>query len=138
MKCFLGRGKAENIFFKLIRINMLAFEMRLNDRKNRCFMLIVNNIIYLLVFLKPFFIICRHAAGYNRQGILVQFSGLIDHLPRFLVALVGNGTSVDHINICIFPEVNNMIIVFRKFRGNGIGFIQIQPATQCFKCDFLH
>ena len=78
-----------------------------------------------------------HAARDGNQGFGVLPSYLMDGLPTFLVARIGNGAGVDDENICCIVTFSNLIARRLEPRSQSIGLIEVDAATEGFEGDFL-
>ena len=64
---------------------------------------------------------------------------LTDQIPGFLVTLVSNCASIYDINIRFGMKFPHFITGLNELGSDGIRFVLVKPAANCFKCDpFLH
>ena len=76
----------------------------------------------------------RITPGQNRYSSWILPLRPAQPFTAFLVAEVGHGTAVDHINVCAFVVGNDRVTAFFKKLRQGAGFVLVYLATQGVKC----
>ncbi len=133
MQALIDRFEPKYVSRKGIGMNHFPFKMGINEGYNLTFPFIINHISYLFVGFQLLFVVIGHTPGYNHQSVLVLPGSVTDGIPRFLVTLVCNSTGIDHCDISRFGIIDHLVTGLVKLGDQGIGFILVQAATQCFK-----
>ena len=76
---------------------------------------------------------CRH-----HYSIRIHLPGPVEHLPGLPVRNIGHCTGIDNINICTFPERNNLISVFFQKFLHSLRLICIYLAPKIMQRCFSH
>ena len=78
-----------------------------------------------------------HATRDDDECFGVFASNLVDGLPTFLVARVGDGAGIHDKDIGVGIAVGNLISGRLETRRQGISLVQVDAAAQGFEGDFF-
>jgi len=106
----------------MLRADGFSFKVGINQLKNGSFLRILDKVSHSVELLQFFFLPVDHATGDDNHGFILLFRCLVDRLAGFGVALVGNGTGIDNINISIVSKTNDFVVVAVKLCRERIGF----------------
>ena len=133
-----GRLVTEQVTVVAIGVAVPVFEMIVDDVKQGGFALIVNDIVRNARLQQFLFPMVDHAARDDHQRLWMFPPNLVDGLTAFLVAGIGDGAGVHDENIRRAIAIGNLVSRRLEPRSQGIGFIQIDAATEGFEGDFFH
>ena len=130
-----GGSVAEEVAVVAFRVAMPVAEMFVDDVEQGRFALVVDDIVRQARLQKFLLSMVHHAARDGNQRFWMLPPDLVDGLSAFLVARVGDGAGVHDEDVRRAVAVGNLISRRLEPRSQGIGFIQVDAATEGFEGD---
>ena len=131
-----GGAVAEQVAVVAFGVAVAVAEMFVDDVEQGRFVLVVDDIIHHARLQKFLFPVVHHAARDGNQRFGMTAPDLPNGLPAFLVARVGDGAGVHDEDVRRAVAIGNLISRRLEPRSQGIGFIQVDTATEGFEGDF--
>ena len=125
----VSRSVAEQVLVEAFRVDGFAFDMAVDNAEKCVFAFIINGIVDDTRVEHLLFAVIHHAAHRRYDGARVLASYLVDCLPTFLVALVGDGAGVYDVNISVFVAFHHVVTCLFELRRKSVGFIEVYAAT---------
>ncbi len=132
----VGWTVAEQVLVEAFRVDGFAFHSAVDYAEKSIFAFVVYSVINGARIEHLLLAMVDHAAHGRYDGSGVGAPDLVDSLTAFLVALIGDGTGVDYVNIRVFVAVHHLVTGLLELRRQGVCLIEVYSATQCLKGDF--